>query len=67
MAPPNSSADTFSPVTVSITFGPVINILLVFLTMKIKSVIAGEYTAPPAQGPIITDIWGITPDEIVLL
>ena len=28
----------------------------VWSTMKIKSVIAGEYTAPPAQGPIITDI-----------
>ena len=27
-----------------------------------KSVIAGEYTAPPAQGPIITEICGITPE-----
>ena len=30
--------------------------------MKMKSVIAGEYTAPPAQGPMITLIWGITPE-----
>ncbi len=31
-------------------------------TWKTKSVIAGEYTAPPAQGPMITEIWGITPE-----
>ena len=30
-----------------------------------KSVIAGEYTAPPAQGPMITLIWGTTPDAIM--
>ncbi len=29
--------------------------------MKMKSVIAGEYTAPPAQGPMISEICGITP------
>ena len=34
--------------------------------MNIKSVIAGEYTAPPAQGPIIIDICGITPDACTL-
>ena len=38
------------------------NMWLVSLTMKMKSVMAGEYTAPPAQGPRITEIWGITPD-----
>ena len=27
---------------------------------------AGEYTAPPAQGPIITLICGITPDDNIL-
>jgi hypothetical protein len=32
-----------------------------------KSVNAGEYTAPPAHGPIIADICGITPDAIVFL
>ena len=32
-----------------------------------KSVIAGEYTAPPAHGPKITDICGITPLAIVFL
>lgn len=26
-------------------------------TMKTKSVMAGEYTAPPAQGPMIMEIW----------
>ncbi|OPZ67346.1 MAG: hypothetical protein BWY82_02821 [Verrucomicrobia bacterium ADurb.Bin474] len=28
--------------------------------------IPGEYTAPPAQGPMITLICGITPDARVL-
>jgi hypothetical protein len=32
--------------------------------MKMKSVMAGEYTSPPAQGPMITEICGITPDAI---
>ena len=27
---------------------------------------AGEYTAPPAHGPRITLIWGMTPEAIVL-
>ena len=30
--------------------------------MRMKSVIAGEYTAPPAQGPMISEICGITPE-----
>ena len=34
--------------------------------MKMKSVIAGEYTAPPAQGPITRLIWGITPEQRTL-
>lgn len=37
------------------------------LTMNVKSVMAGEYTAPPAQGPIIREICGITPDANVFL
>ena len=28
--------------------------------------LAGEYTAPPAQGPMINDIWGTTPEAITL-
>lgn len=28
-----------------------------------KSVMAGEYTAPPAQGPMMTEICGMTPEE----
>ena len=35
--------------------------------MNMKSVSAGEYTAPPAQGPIIADIWGTTPEAMVFL
>ena len=35
-------------------------------TMKMKSVIAGEYTAPPAQGPRMMLNWGITPELWVL-
>ncbi len=34
--------------------------------MKMKSVIAGEYTSPPAHGPMITEICGITPEAITL-
>ena len=34
--------------------------------MTVKSVIAGEYTAPPAHGPMIAEIWGMTPDASVL-
>jgi len=34
--------------------------------MKMKSVIAGEYTAPPAQGPMISEICGITPLAMTL-
>ena len=35
-------------------------------TMNTKSVIAGEYTAPPAHGPMISEICGITPDDCTL-
>ena len=41
-APPSSSAVTSSCVTVRITSGPVIIMLLVFFTMMMKSVMAGE-------------------------
>src|SRR6266704_1456063 len=34
--------------------------------MNTKSVMAGEYTAPPAQGPIIAEICGTTPEASVL-
>ena len=57
---------TSSCVTVLITSGPVMNMFDVFFTMKMKSVIAGEYTAPPAHGPIIAEICGTTPDESTL-
>jgi len=42
IAPPSSSKPTSSPVTVLITSGPVMNMCEVSLTMKMKSVIAGE-------------------------
>ena len=64
MAPPSSSRVTSSPVTVFTTSGPVMNMWLVWLTMKMKSVMAGEYTAPPAHGPMITLIWGMTPEAV---
>ena len=35
-------------------------------TMNVKSVMAGEYTAPPAQGPITAEICGITPEAMTL-
>ncbi len=34
--------------------------------MKMKSVMAGEYTAPPAEGPMIMLICGTTPLAITL-
>jgi hypothetical protein len=34
--------------------------------MKMKSVMAGEYTAPPAHGPITADSCGTTPEALVL-
>jgi hypothetical protein len=34
--------------------------------MKMKSVMAGEYTAPPAHGPMMTEICGTTPDASTL-
>ena len=48
------------------TPGPVTNMWLVPSTMKMKSVIAGLYTAPPAQGPSTTLICGMTPEASVL-
>jgi hypothetical protein len=45
---------TDSFVTVLTTFGPVTNMYDVSRTMNTKSVMAGEYTAPPAQGPMMT-------------
>ena len=65
-APPSSSSVTSSPVTVLTTSGPVMNMWLVSRTMKMKSVIAGEYTAPPAHGPSTTEICGITPEDCTL-
>jgi hypothetical protein len=48
------------------TSGPVTKRYDVFSVMNTKSVIAGEYTAPPAQGPRIAEICGTTPDARVL-
>ena len=62
IAPPSSSNETSSPRTVLTTSGPVTNIVAVLSTIITKSVIAGEYTAPPAEGPILAVICGITPD-----
>ncbi len=64
-APPSCSIVTSSCVTVFTTFGPVTNMYDVPRTMYTKSVIAGEYTAPPAQGPRIAEICGTTPDASV--
>ena len=51
-----------SPVTACTTSGPVRNMYEMPRTMNTKSVSAGEYAAPPAQGPSITLICGMTPD-----
>ena len=65
-APPSCSSVTSSPVTVFTTSGPVMNMCEESFTMKMKSVSAGEYTAPPAHGPRITEICGTTPDARAL-
>ena len=67
LAPPSSSDVTVSPVTLFTTAGPVRNMYDVFFTMMVKSVNAGEYTAPPAHGPKIPEICGTTPDERIFL
>ncbi len=41
-APPSSSGETSSCVTVLMTSGPVMNMFEVFFTMMMKSVMAGE-------------------------
>ena len=64
--PPRSPAVTSSPVTALMTSGPVMNIELVGRVMITKSVRAGEYAAPPAQGPSTTEIWGMTPEDRTL-
>jgi hypothetical protein len=46
--------------------GPVMNMWLVSSTITVKSVIAGEYTAPPAHGPMISEICGMTPELCTL-
>ena len=48
--------------TVFTTSGPVMNMYDEPSTMNTKSVIAGEYTAPPAHGPMTRLICGMTPD-----
>ena len=42
------------------------NMCEVWSTITVKSVIAGEYTAPPAHGPTIRLICGITPEAWTL-
>ncbi len=64
--PPSASAVTTSPVTCLITEGPVMNICACLVWMM-KSVSAGLYTAPPAQGPQISEICGTVPLSITLL
>src|SRR5665647_353166 len=66
MPPPSSSKPTSSPVTARITSGPVMNMCEVPSAITTKSVSAGEYTAPPALGPRISEIWGMTPDAATL-
>ena len=66
IAPPSSSAVTSSWVTVLTTSGPVTNMYELSFTMKMKSVMAGLYTAPPADGPMIMLICGITPLAMTL-
>ena len=65
-APPSSSCVTSSCVTARTTSGPVMYICPLFDSMNTKSMIAGEYTPPPAVGPQLTEICGTTPEARVL-
>jgi len=58
---PKSLESTSSRVTALITSGPVMNMWLLSAVMITKSVRAGEYTDPPAHGPNMTQICGMTP------
>ena len=51
-----------SPVTALTTSGPVTNMWAFSFVMMTKSVMAGEYTAPPAHGPRMTEICGMNPE-----
>jgi hypothetical protein len=66
LAPPSASLVTSSWVTVLMTSGPVMNMYEVPSAMRMKSVIAGEYTAPPAHGPRIALSCGTTPEASTL-
>ena len=66
-APPSDSKSQDSPVALRTTSGPVMNMWLVPSTMKTKSVKAGEYTAPPAQGPRMAEICGMKPEAWTFL
>ena len=57
---------TTSPSTVFTTLGPVRNMYAVPSIIIVKSVSAGEYTAPPAHGPKIPEICGTTPEAMML-
>ena len=50
-----------SPVAALTTSGPVTNMSEFSLVMTIRSVSAGQYTAPPAHGPRISEICGTKP------
>ncbi len=50
-----------SPVAALTTSGPVTNMSEFSLVMTIRSVSAGQYTAPPAHGPGISEICGTKP------
>ena len=50
-----------SPVDALTTFGPVTNMSEFSRVMMIRSVNAGQYTAPPAHGPRMMEICGTKP------
>ena len=50
-----------SPVEALTTSGPVTNMFEFSRVMMIRSVNAGQYTAPPAHGPRISESCGTNP------
>jgi hypothetical protein len=64
--PPSWSAVTSSPVTCLMTCGPVMNICA-WRVWMMKSVSAGLYAAPPAQGPQMSETCGTAPDSMTLV
>ena len=60
----NISRAASSPVAALMTCGPQMKRLEFFFVIMMKSISAGLYAAPPAQGPAIIETCGTTPERL---